>query len=77
MRYKCKNSFRCNLNSLTSLEGSPEYVGRTFDCTNNKLTSLEGAPRFVGYNFVCWDNKKEFTEEDVRKVSKVRGNIYI
>jgi len=69
--------FWCSNNRLTSLKGSPKSVGGFFDCTENKLTSLDGAPKIVDGNFRCSGNTKEFTEEDVRKVSKVKGNIYI
>ena len=34
--------FWCHNNQLTSLEGSPQSVGRDLDCYNNQLTHLEG-----------------------------------
>jgi hypothetical protein len=49
--------FLCNWNSLTSLDGAPETVGRNFYCSGNQLTSLEGAPRTVGRSFYCYDNQ--------------------
>ena len=64
--------FYCNLNELTSLEGAPKKVGRDFGCYRNNLTSLEGAPREVGGLFDCSHNSTQFTEEDVRKVCKVK-----
>ena len=47
--------FDCrNCTSLTSLEGSPQKVGRDFYCSNcTSLTSLEGVPQGVGRNFYC------------------------
>ena len=66
---------RCK--SLTSLKGSPEVVERIFDCRLTSITSLEGCPKEVGGNFVCNDCKTQFTEEDVRKVSKVKGDIIV
>ena len=40
--------------SLTSLEGSPQKVGRDFYCSNcTSLTSLKGAPQKVGRAFIC------------------------
>ena len=62
---------------LTSLKGAPEKVAGYFDCNNNKLTSLKGAPKTVGGSFLCRNNAKKFTEEEVRAVCKVRGNIYV
>ena len=50
-----KNDFSCsNCNSLTSLEGAPQEVGRDFFCSNcTSLTSLNGAPQKVGGDFSC------------------------
>jgi len=69
-------SFYCSFNKLTSLKGAPEKVVG-FYCSHNKLTSLEGAPKYVGGNFECYDNPVKFTEEDVRKVSEVKGVIEV
>jgi len=45
---------RCCLqrNALTSLEGSPKFVGRDFDCRDNKLKSTKGKPEFIGGGFI-------------------------
>ena len=67
--------FDCSNNYLTSLKGSPEKVEVGFYCRSNKLTSLEGAPRETNY-FYCSNNSINFTEEDVRKVCKVKEEIY-
>ena len=48
--------FNCAGNKLTTLLGSPEYVGGSFDCQGNKLTTLLGGPKYVGSNFDCSDN---------------------
>jgi len=48
-----------------------------FNCSDNNLTSLEGAPKYVGWDFYCRRNKKKFTEEEVRKVSEVKGKIIV
>jgi hypothetical protein len=78
--YKFHNvtgNFYCHSNQLTSLEGAPKSVGGDFSCSSNQLTSLEGAPKSVGGNFSCRSNKKKFTEDDVRKVCKVKGEISV
>ena len=72
-----KGSFTCIDNKLTNLEGAPEKVGDSFDCAYNELTNLIGAPEKVGNDFYCYNNNKQFTEEDVGKVSKVGGNILL
>ena len=71
-----RESFSCNNNQLISLKGCPSSVGRSFFCNNNQLTSLEGCPSTVGGSFFCRNNKKQFSEEEVRKYCKVKGNIY-
>lgn len=63
--------------SLSSLEGAPKEVGGEFycyDCTS--LKTLVGAPKKAGGNFDCSDCKTKFTEDDVKKVSNVKGEIY-
>jgi hypothetical protein len=52
-------------------------VGRTFDCSNNKLISLQGAPKYVGGVFICKFNPKKFTEEEIRKLINVGGEVRI
>jgi hypothetical protein len=65
-----------------NLEMFPSYVhfGRvagSFYCSSNQLVSLEGCPREVGGWFDCRNNKKKFSEEDVKRVCKVKGEIYV
>ncbi len=49
------SDFNCKgCSSLTSLEGSPNRVGRDFNCSwCESLKSLEGAPKNVGGGFNC------------------------
>ena len=49
-------SFNCSDNSLTSLAGAPQSVGKFFNCYDNSLTSLVGAPQEVGASFDCSNN---------------------
>ena len=69
--------FDCDDNKLTSLQGAPKYVGGYFSCHNNKLTSLQGVPKHVDGNFYCHNNIKKFTEEEVRAVCDVKGNVHV
>ncbi len=64
-----------HVGSLKSFNGAPEIIGGDFDCSYNNLTSLEGAPREVGGDFICKGNKIDFTEEDVRSVCNVGGQV--
>ena len=58
---RVSGNFICARNRLTSLEGSPKYVGGFFDCTNNQLDNLEGSPKEVGSDFYCqYNNIKSF-----------------
>ena len=70
-------TFICSRNSLNSLTGAPTSVGKDFYCGNNFLTSLRGAPKTVGGDFVCHSNLGIFTEEQVRAVCDVKGNVYV
>jgi hypothetical protein len=62
---------------LTSLIGCPKIVDDKFNCGWNYLTSLEGCPEYVGDIFSCPNqrNNHKFTNEDVRKLSEVKGYI--
>ena len=54
---KVRGSFDCASNRLTSLKGSPKWVGGSFTCSSNKLTTLKGCPRWVGGWFHCYKNQ--------------------
>jgi hypothetical protein len=60
--------FICSHNNLTTLEGSPEYVGHSFYCDNNQLTTLKGGPESVGGNFYCFMNRLTTLEGSPKKV---------
>ena len=49
--------FDCGDNKLTTLKGSPKWVGRGFYCNRNQLTSLEFSPYYVGGYFSCSSNQ--------------------
>ena len=76
---KVGGKFTCfDCDSLKSLKGAPKKVGGSFSCSYcSFLKSLEWAPKEVGGYFDCSECKKQFTEEDVKKVSKVKNKIYI
>lgn len=66
-------SFKCRNNLLTTLEYSPNYIGKSFYCDANKLTSLKGGPKIIGNVFSCQENlltSLEFCPDEVR------GNFY-
>ena len=69
--------FYCSTNKLTSLEGAPEAVRGNFYCGFNLLNTLEGAPERVTGYFNCSHNSTKFTEDDVRKVCKVKKGIIV
>jgi hypothetical protein len=54
---KVTGNFHCGYNNLTSLKGSPRWVGGYFICSRNELTSLEFSPDYVGGWFGCGMNK--------------------
>ena len=61
-----KGDFSCDdCNSLKSLEGAPKEVGGDFKCNNCKNI------------FIKNDVKTIFTIDDIKKVSKVKGNIIV
>jgi len=70
-------NFNCFNNKLTSLENCPKTVDGTFGCSYNNLTSLTGATKSVGRDFYCGNNPVKFTEEQVRAVFNVKGDVYV
>lgn len=69
--------FSCSNNYLTSLEGSPRYVGGSYNCHNNQLTSLKGAPLEINHHFKCYNNRLASLEGAPQTVSGFfycRGN---
>jgi len=74
---KIKQNFNCAHNELTSLEGSSKEVGENFYCHDNNLISLEDIPKKIGRDFNCRNNKLNMTEEEIRKLSDIKGKILI
>jgi hypothetical protein len=63
--YKCPK--------LETLEGCPKEVGWDFWCDNcSNLKSLEGCPKKVGKGFYCNNCGNQFTQDDVKKMCKVK-----
>ena len=49
--------------SIFSLEGAPDYVGKDFWCMSTLLKSLEGAPEVIkGYFGTKWFSKDDYRE---------------
>jgi len=53
---KVTGYFTCSFNRLTSLEGSPYWVGKDFNCTGNLLKTLESGPKVVIGDYLCYSN---------------------
>jgi len=70
------NLYNKGLNNIPSYIKFDKVNG-SFSCSKNKLLSLEGCPETVGSSFDCRNNKKQFSEEEVKKVCKVKGNVYV
>ena len=75
---KVGETFYCNnCKSLKSLKGAPQEC-YSFYCNNcESLKTLEGAPEKVKGEFYCNYCGIEFTENDVRKYTKVDGDIRV
>ena len=69
--------FDCSYNKLISLEGVPKSISGVFRCNNNQLRDLKEAPEYVGGDFHIQNNRKKFTEEEIRKVVNVKGDVYV
>ena len=76
---KVKGYFDIGSNpNLTSLTNCPDKVGGQFSCSGcSALESLEGCPKEVGMDFYCRKCKRQFTEEEIQSLCKVKGKIKI
>jgi hypothetical protein len=54
---KVTDYFDCAKNNLTTLKGSPKWIGGDFFCYKNNLTSLEFGPEYVEGSFNCSNNE--------------------
>ena len=64
--------------NLISLKNCPNEVESFFACNRNpQLDSLEGCPKEVGKNFYCYSCKIKFTEEEVKSLCKVKGDVVL
>ena len=67
-----------NNKKLTSLKNCPNNVLGYFACDFcSQLDSLEGRPEEVWGDFWCNRCKREFTEEEVMSLCKVKGDIFV
>ena len=68
-----------NCKNLITLKNCPDHIlyKHMFDIEGcSKLDSLEGFPKIVEGTVYCSKCKRKFTEEQVRSLCKVKGNIY-
>ncbi len=47
------DSYYCNNEKMTSLEGCPEIINGNFNCNNNELISLKYRPKIINGDFCC------------------------
>ena len=65
-----------NYKYLKSLEGCPKVVNRWAQIYDNpKLKSIENFPEKIDGDFLWTKNDIELTEEDIRRVCRVKGEI--
>jgi hypothetical protein len=64
--------FDCGRNNLTTLKGSPRWIGGGFYCDHNILTSLEFSPDYVDRDF--WCNNNQLTDNYCD--SEIGGKFY-
>ncbi len=73
-----KGYYDCSHNQLESFKGAPTTIYKDFTSFNNQIKSLEGIPKHIKGDFWMSDNRgKEFTEEEIRAVSNIKGLVFI
>ena len=84
--YIINNDLTIDVNNSVNLSNKnlakfPDYimfnkVEEWFSCDYNQLTSLDGCPSYVGGDFYCVGNIEEFTEDEVKQLCDVKGEIF-
>ena len=69
---KVTGNFDCGGNNLTTLKGSPRWIGGGFYCDHNILTSLEFSPDYVDRDFWCQYNNLT----DNYCITEIKGKFY-
>src|SRR5271157_3837433 len=74
-----KGSVSLSFKKLTKFPDFIKFnqVSGSFSCYHNQLTSLVGCPSSVGNSFSCSNNIVQFIRVDVKKLCKVKYNIYV
>lgn len=76
--YVGRGMFCYHCPKFKSFVGSPKYVGGDFVIVADQLlTSIEGVPEVIDGNFNIYAPSVTFTEQDIRKISKVKGQVTI
>ena len=74
---KKTSTFRCYLNELKTLKGCPEIIDGHFNCSENELKSLKYGPKKVNGDYLCNYNDKQFENEYISSICKVKGKIIV
>ena len=80
MNMKQVKTFNCNVCSkLKSLKGLPKKISGSLKCSYcDSLTNLDGIPKEIDGHYVgMYNDKLNLTEQDVRKMSKIKGDVII
>ena len=71
----CKISYN---NKLKTLYGVADVVKRDFDCSDNtKLKTIRYSPKIVGGSYHWLFNEVNVTEDNIRSVCKVKGEVFV
>lgn len=65
---RVNGNFICGLSKLTTLKGSPVWVGGYFSCANNFLKDLNYSPKKVMKDFICSRNNLTDLSSDIEYV---------
>jgi hypothetical protein len=72
-----EGNFSISYIGLKSMEGCPKIIKGNFWAQFNYFTDLVGSPEYVGQDYHIEIQSANFTEEQVLKVCKVGGELYV
>ena len=73
----CRKDVHAYFNKLSSFEGLPERIEGDLFVSDNQFTTLQYFPKYIGGDVDLRNNPKKFTEQEVRAICEVKGQVRV
>jgi hypothetical protein len=72
-----KGNFFCNYRGLITFKGMPHTIKGIFGCAGNKIKTLKYMPKKIEKSLFIDGNLIKFTENEIRSLCNVKGNVFV